>query len=135
MKAPRYYIRDSGITHRLLDISNYDNLLSNPVLGKSWEDFVIENIHSVMSKRAETYFYRTMAGGEIDLVIKLPSGDIWCVEIKYGIAPKISKYFARICEDINAKKQYIIYGGDDEFPIRDDICVISLAKFMLRVII
>ena len=135
VKAPRYYIRDSGITHRLLGISNYDSLLSNPVLGKSWEGFVVENINSVLSKRAETYFYRTMAGGEIDLVIKLPSGDIWCVEIKHGIAPKISKHFARICEDVNAKRKYIIYGGEEEFLIRDDICVISLAKFMQRVIV
>lgn len=135
VKAPRYYIRDSGITHRLLGISNYDSLLSNPVLGKSWEGFVVENIHSILPKRAETYFYRTMAGGEVDLVIKLPSGDIWCVEIKHGIAPKISKHFARICEDVNAKRKYIIYGGEEEFLIRDDICVISLAKFMQRVLI
>ena len=56
IKAPRYYIRDSGILHRLLGIDHYDALLSNPVLGKSWEGFVVENIHSVLPRRAETYF-------------------------------------------------------------------------------
>ncbi len=44
VKSPRFYIRDSGILHRLLDIESYDALLSNPVIGKSWEGFVIENI-------------------------------------------------------------------------------------------
>lgn len=49
VKSPRYYIRDSGILHRLLGIGSHDRLLSNPVLGKSWEGFVIENIHSVLN--------------------------------------------------------------------------------------
>ena len=48
VKSPRYYIRDSGIQHRLLGIDSYDDLLSSPVLGKSWEGFVVENIHSVL---------------------------------------------------------------------------------------
>ncbi|MBL0011328.1 MAG: DUF4143 domain-containing protein [Nitrosomonas sp.] len=67
IKSPHFYIRDSGILHRLLGISNYDSLLSNPVLGKSWEGFVIENIFSVLPNQAEAYFYRTAAGAEIDL--------------------------------------------------------------------
>ncbi|MCY4099466.1 MAG: ATP-binding protein, partial [Rhodobacteraceae bacterium] len=68
VKSPRYYIRDSGILHRLLSIGDHRMLLSNPILGKSWEGFVVENIHSVLPRLAETYFYRTAAGAEIDLV-------------------------------------------------------------------
>lgn len=55
VKSPRYYVRDSGILHRLLGINSYDELLSNPVLGKSWEGFAVENILSVLPSRAETY--------------------------------------------------------------------------------
>ena len=68
VKSPRYYVRDSGILHRLLGINSYDELLSNPVLGKSWEGFAVENILSILPGRAETYFYRTAAGAEVDLL-------------------------------------------------------------------
>ncbi len=132
VKSPRYYIRDSGIQHRLLGIDTYDALLSYPALGKSWEGFVIENIHSVLPSRAETYFYHTAAGAEIDLVIKLSFSEIWAVEIKYGVAPKPSKHYSRTCEDVGATKKYIVYGGGDEFSIGDDVVVISLSKLMQK---
>ena len=130
VKSCRYYIRDSGIAHRLLGIETYDALLSNPVLGKSWEGFVIENIHSVLPRRADTYFYRTAAGAEIDLVIKMPSSEIWAVEIKHGTAPKLSKHYSKTCNDIKATKKYIVYGGDDEFCVGDDVTIISLRGIM-----
>ncbi len=130
IKSPRYYIRDSGIQHRLLGINTYDALLSNPILGKSWEGFVVENIHSILPRRAETYFYRTAAGAEIDLAIKMPSSEVWAVEIKYGSAPKLDKHYSQTCEDIGATKKFIVYGGDDEFPVKDDVTVISMSKFM-----
>lgn len=130
VKTPRYYIRDSGILHRLLGINQYDGLLSNPVLGKSWEGFVMENIHSVLPLRAETYFYRTAAGAEIDLVIRMPSSEIWAVEIKYGTAPRLGRHYSAICDDVGATHKYVIYGGDDEFPVSSDVMVISLPRFI-----
>lgn len=130
VKSPRYYIRDSGIQHRLLSIDSYDALLSNPVLGKSWEGFVIENIHSVLPRRAATYFYRTSAGAEIDLVIKMPSSEVWAVEIKYGVAPKLNEHFSQTCNDVGATRKYVVYGGDDEFPVGDNVTMISLPKIM-----
>lgn len=132
VKSPRYYIRDSGIQHRLLGIDNYNALLSNPVLGKSWEGFVIENIHSILPRRAETYFYRTAAGAEIDLVIKTPSSEVWAVEIKHGVSPKLNKHYSQTCDDIGATQKYVIYGGDDEFSVGRDVTVISLLKFMKK---
>lgn len=130
VKSPRFYIRDSGIQHLLLGINHYEALLSNPILGKSWEGFVIENIQSVLPRRAETYYYRTAAGAEIDLVIKMPSSEIWAIEIKHGTAPKLGKYFHHSCTDLGANKKFIIYGGKDEFPVGEGITVISLIKFM-----
>ena len=133
VKSPRYYIRDSGIQHCLLGIGGYDNLLSNPAMGKSWEGFVIENIHSVLPRRAETWFYRTAAGAEIDLVIKMPSSEVWAVEIKYGLSPKLSKHYSRICDDVGATRKYVVYGGDDEFTAGDGVTVISLPGLMEKV--
>ncbi len=132
VKSPRYYVRDSGILHRLLGINSYDDLLSNPVLGKSWEGFAVENILSVLPSRAETYFYRTAAGAEVDLVIKMPSSEIWAVEIKYGIAPKLGKHYSQTCDDVGATHKFILYGGDDEFPVGNDVKIISLSGLMER---
>lgn len=130
VKSPRYYVRDSGILHRLLGIGGGDALLSNPILGKSWEGFVIENIHSVMPRLAETYFYRTAAEAEIDLVIKMSNGEIWAIEIKHGVAPKIGKHYSKTCDDVGATHKFVVYGGDDEFPIGDNVHMISLPKIM-----
>ena len=132
VKSPRYYVRDSGVLHRLLGIGDYDTLLSNPILGKSWEGFVVENIHSVLPRLAETHFYRTAAGAEIDLVIKMPNSEIWAVEIKYGAAPKIGKHYNQTCNDVGATHKFIVYGGEDEFPIGDDVWMISLPKIMQK---
>ena len=133
VKAPRYYIRDSGIVHRLLGINSFDALLGHPVLGKSWEGFVIENIHAVLPNLAQSYFYRTADGAEVDLVIKMPTSGIWAIEIKFGSAPKLSKHFDAICNDIGADKKYVVYGGDDEFPIGDGVSMISLHRLMARI--
>jgi len=132
VKSPRYYVRDSGILHRLLGINSYDELLSNPVLGKSWEGFVVENIHSILPSRAETCFYRTAAGAEVDLVIKMPSSEIWAIEIKHGVAPKLGKHYSQTCDDVGATHKYIFYGGDDEFPVGNDVKIISLLGLMER---
>jgi uncharacterized protein len=130
VKSPRYYVRDSGILHRLLGISNHESLLSNPVLGKSWEGFVIENIHAILPPLAETFYYRTAAGAEIDLVIKLPNAQVYAIEIKHGIAPKLGKHFHHTCEDVGATHKYIVYGGEETFSIGHNITMISLADMM-----
>jgi len=134
VKSPRYYVRDSGILHRLLGINSKNALLSNPVLGKSWEGFVVENIHSILPGRAETYFYRTAAGAEIDLIIRMPSSEIWAIEIKHGVAPKIGKHFSQTCADVDATHKYIVYGGEDEFPVAHGVNVISLNRLLEKLL-
>ena len=132
VKSPRFYIRDSGMLHRLLGIADYDALLSNPVLGKSWEGFVIDNILSILPSYIESYYYRTSSGAEIDLVLKLSSRELWAIEIKHGLVPQIKSGFHQAAEDINATRKFVVYGGDDEFPMKKDTTVTSLAKLMTR---
>ena len=132
VKSPRYYVRDSGILHRLLGINSHDELLSNPVLGKSWEGFVVENVLAALPTRAEARFYRTAAGAEIDLVVKLPSSEVWAIEIKHGRAPKLGRHFSQTCDDVGATSKYVVYGGDDEFSVRDGVRVVSLSRLMDR---
>lgn len=132
VKSPRFYVRDTGLLHRLLSIPDFDSLLSNPIIGKSWEGFVIENIMSILPAGVGAYFYRTAAGAEIDLVLNISSRETWAVEIKTGLAPKIKSGFYKACDDIGATQRYVIYGGDDEFPIKHKTTMISLKNFLER---
>lgn len=134
VKSPRFYIRDNGILHRLLGIADYDALLSNPVLGKSWEGFVIENIISILPSSVESYFYRTSGGAEIDLILRISSKELWAIEIKYGVVPKIKPGLHQASEDIKATQKFVVYGGNDEFPIEKDTTVISLPKLMEKLL-
>lgn len=70
VRAPKIMVRDSGITHALLNISRYNDLLGHPVVGASWEAFIVENLLSVAPSNAQPYYYRTSAGAEIDLVLE-----------------------------------------------------------------
>ncbi len=129
IKAPRVYIRDSGLVHNLLGIHDGHQLLSHPVVGASWEAFVIENIISVLPRGAELFFYRTLAGAEIDLIIAF-GRHIWAVEIKKGLAPKIPRGFYQAVEDIQATEAYIVYSGEEEFYSRQGAKILSLSKLM-----
>jgi len=132
VKSPRYYIRDSGILHRLLSINDHDALLSNPVLGKSWEGFVIESIQALLPHGSQAFFYRTAAGAEIDLVIQMPNADVWAIEVKHGVAPKWAKHFTETCQDVGATHKFVVYSGDDEFCVGDGVTVIALRRLLDR---
>lgn len=132
VKSPRFYIRDSGILHRLLGIGDYDSLLSNPVLGKSWEGFVIENLLSVATPRGEAYFYRTAAGAEIDLLLKFSARETWAIEIKNSTAPRIKPGFHIASNDLRTSRKYVVYGGADEYPIDQNTTVISASRLMMK---
>jgi len=130
IKSPKIYVRDSGITHALLNIPNYNNLLGHPVVGGSWEGFVIENIMAVAPSRVQPYYYGTQRDAEIDLVLEFPGGMKWAIEIKRNSAPSISKGFYTGCEDIKPDKRFVVYSGSDSFPMGEDITAISLPNLM-----
>lgn len=130
VKSPRTYVRDSGIVHALLQIPNYESLLGNPILGKSWEGFVIENIISALPSGVQPYFYRTSAGAEIDLVLEFGLDDYWAVEIKASRMPILKKGFHMACEDLNVKEKFVIYTGEDKFPTSNNTTILSLSHFI-----
>jgi uncharacterized protein len=130
VKSPKIYVRDSGITHALLNIPDYNSLLGHPVVGGSWEGFVIENIMSVAPSRVQPYYYSTPGGAEIDLVLEFPGGAKWAIEIKRNSAPSVSKGFYSGCEDIKPDRRFVVYSGLDTFPMREGITAISLPNLM-----
>lgn len=126
VKSPKIYIRDSGLLHELLGIGNLEALAGHPVVGASWEGFVIENLLSCVPPRTEAYFYRTNAGAEIDLILKFRTGEIWAVEIKRGLSPSLTKGFHSALADVNPGKSFVVYGGEDRFKLKPGIEAIGL---------
>jgi uncharacterized protein len=132
VKAPRVYVRDSGITHALLGIADYNQLSGHPVFGTSWEGFVIENLLSVAPARTAASFYRTSAGAEIDLVLDLPGGKKWAIEIKSGLAPKLGKGFYNALEDVIPDRSFVVYAGSDRYPVSKETDAISLTELVQK---
>ena len=131
VKSPKVYVRDSGIAHALLGIRDKEALLGHPVVGQTWESFIIESLVAAAPDGAEAHFYRTSNGTGIDLVLTLPSGKLWAVEIKRSSAPKIARGFHLACADLDPERRFIVYPGTERFPlddITDAIGVVELAK-------
>lgn len=126
VRSPKIYIRDSGLCHTLLRIDSYENLLAHPVVGSSWESFVIEQISTSLPRSVPVMFYRTQAGAEIDLVIEIAYDKLIAIEVKRSVAPKLSKGLVDTLSSLKPVKTYIVNAGDDHYPLREDVNVISL---------
>jgi len=121
VKSSRIYVRDSGLTHSLLDIESEEALLGHPVAGASWEGFVIECLLAAAPEGTLANFYRTAAGAEIDLLLTLPDGEIWAIEIKRSLTPKVEKGFHQACLDIHPHRKIIVFPGLETYPLRENI--------------
>ena len=126
VKSPRLYIRDSGLVHELLGIGSAEALAGHPVVGVSWEGFVIENLLACAPPRTEASFYRTASGAEVDLVLTFRDGKSWAVEIKRGLSPVLSAGFFMALDDLKPDKTFVVYGGEDRYRLKPDVEAISL---------
>lgn len=129
VKSPKVYVRDSGLVHALLGIGDYNTLAGHPVVGPSWEGFVIENLLAAAPDRTTASFYRTAAGAEIDLVLDLPGAHgLWAIEIKRSLTASPGKGFHNAREDLKPKHSFIVYAGDDRYPVTKDITAIGIKE-------
>lgn len=130
VKSPKIYIRDTGILHSLLNISNEEMLMNHPNMGASWEGLVTESILSVLDNRWSFSYYRTATQQEIDLVLESPEGEVWAIEIKRATAPKLGRGFYEACKDIGATHKWIVNATNDQYPLKDGVEVIGLIQFL-----
>ena len=128
VKSPKIYVRDSGLVHALLGISSFTQLCGHPVVGRSWEGWVIETLLSVLPWRASAFYYRTRAGAEIDLLIEHGDGAVWAVEIKRSSSARVKRGFHVACEDIKPVRRLIIHAGDDTYPMSKNIEATSVRR-------
>ena len=134
IKAPRLFVRDSGVAHALLNLRSLHDLLGHPVAGASWEGFVVENLMGVAPQGTDAFFYRTRAGAEIDLLLLLPGQELWAVEVKRSATPRIPRGFRIATGDVDASRRFIVHSGDDTYPLGEGILATSLPALMERLI-
>jgi uncharacterized protein len=128
VRSPKIYIRDSGLTHALLEIGTLDQLLGHPVAGPSWEGFVIETLVHAAGPSAIPLFYRTADGTEADLVLERGGKPIVAIEIKRNSAPKIGHGFTIACDDLGVTHRFVVSSGDETYPTKGNITVHSLTS-------
>lgn len=128
VKSPKVYIRDTGLLHALLNLDDRNALLGHPVVGASWEGFVIENLINAAPAFTVAGFYRTSGGAEIDLLLELPGGERWAIEIKRSRAAKPARGFYEACEDIKPAKRFVVHAGLARYPISEDVQAIGVRE-------
>lgn len=133
VKSPKVYVRDSGLVHALLGIADKEALLAHPVVGQSWECFVIENLLACAPDGVQGHFYRSSSGAEVDLLLAWPNGELWAIEIKRSLAPKLERGFHSACADLKPARKLVIYPGTETYRLAEDIEAMNPASAALLV--
>jgi len=126
VKAPKIYIRDTGLLHQLLGISGEKDLLTHPKIGASWEGFAIEQV-LLAEPHDEAFFWATHQGAEIDLVLKR-EGALYGIECKFADAPRITPSIRNGLADLGLEKVAILYPGNRRFPLSDQVEAVPVSS-------
>ena len=126
VKAPKVFVRDSGILHFLLGLEEEPELPAHPGYGASWEGFAQEQTLRAHGER-DAYFYATQRGAELDLLL-LRRGRRWGFEFKCTDAPRTTKSMHTVVADLGLAHLWVVYPGDREYPLTDTITALPLQK-------
>jgi predicted AAA+ superfamily ATPase len=122
VRAPKLYVRDSGLFHTLQTIEDASQLEA----GASWEGFALEQVIRLLGIR-DPYFWRTHTGAELDL-LWLAGGKTWGMELKYADAPSLSRSLHSVLEDLSPEHLWVLYPGKEEYRLHERITVLPLAS-------
>jgi predicted AAA+ superfamily ATPase len=125
VKAPKVYVRDTGILHQLLGVRSQRELLSHPRCGASWEGYAIEEVLKARQP-AEAYFWATHQGAELDLLL-IEGGHRLGVEVKRADAPRVTSSMRIALEDLGLDHLTVLYPGDTSYDLDDRISVVPLS--------
>ncbi|MBU1172935.1 MAG: ATP-binding protein [Proteobacteria bacterium] len=133
VKAPKIYIRDSGLFHSLLTTETMESLMVNPRLGASWEGFALEQVIHILGL-TDIYFWSTYSGAELDLLF-FKNGKRYGIEFKYNESPKLTKSMRVAFGDLRLSHLWIIYPGRHVIPVEENMSMLPLSKIgMLSVL-
>jgi len=124
VKAPKIFVRDSGILHALLQLTTLSDVQSHPKLGASWEGFALEQVVGALKTR-DAYFWATHGGAELDLFVPV-AGKHYGFEFKYADAPGANRSMHVAIQDLSLEHLWVVYPGNQEYALDDKISVIPL---------
>ncbi|WP_244652037.1 MULTISPECIES: ATP-binding protein [unclassified Lentimonas] len=130
VKAPKLYLRDTGLLHSLAGLSDLESLLGHPLCGHSWEGYCIEQILQKLPKGTGASHYRTQAGAEIDLMLEARDGSRTAIEIKRTLSPKLTRAFRESIETVKADRGFYIIPEGERYPMADNVEAISLSDYL-----
>ena len=119
VKAPKIYLRDSGLLHALLNLPDSRTLHSYPRVGASWEGFALEQILGLINP-SQAFFWATHSGAEIDLFF-IHRGRRYGIECKFSETPKITKSMNQALESLNLTRLWVVYPGENSYPLSKQI--------------
>ena len=124
VRAPRIYVRDSGILHSLLEVTTARTLAGHTKVGASFEGFAIEQALSCLDTRS-AFFWRSHSGAELDLMVTR-SGRRYGFEFKYSDAPRSTKSMRVALEDLRLEHLWVVYPGDLPYPLDERLSVVPV---------
>ncbi|WP_309670859.1 ATP-binding protein [Gemmatimonas sp.] len=130
VRTPKTYLRDSGLLHALLNLTNVDEVLSHPIAGASWEGFVVEQLVTAAGTQWQPMYFRTATGVEVDLVFEQGGTVDTIVEIKRTTAPAASAGLHSAIATLKPKAAYVVHGGDETWPMPGGITATSVTSMM-----
>ena len=123
VKSPKIYLRDSGLLHALLGLRSLEDLAGHPVVGASWEGWVLEQIAQLLPSPWKLSFYRTAAGAEVDIVAERGNKKVG-FEIKFSSAPTLTKGFWSAVDDLALERVYVIAPVETGYPLSQNVEVV-----------
>ena len=134
VKSPKVYVRDSGVLHALLGVTDRDRLFGHPSAGASFEGFVVEQAVSRLGRLADATYYRTQTGVEMDLILSVPGRCRIGIEVKLSTAPKIGRGTREAVKDTGCDAVYCVFPSGDPFPMGGGVEALPLDRFLRDVI-
>jgi len=130
VRSPKVYVADSGLLHALLDLEDQTAVERHPVLGPSWEGFIINQIIALTGARDDQiYFWATHGGAELDLLIVRGNERVG-FEIKRTTSPRITRSIRSAIETLHLDATYVVHAGHESFPLADGIEAISAHRLI-----
>jgi predicted AAA+ superfamily ATPase len=128
VKAPKVYVRDTGLLHALLGITNRQDLESHPKVGASWEGYAVEEVLKAF-RPDDAYFWATHNGAELDLLL-FRNGRRIGIECKRTDAPRLTPSMRIALSDLKLDRLYVLYPGDKAYSLAKNVEVVPLGEFV-----
>ena len=129
VKAPKIYIRDTGILHTLLQLPTLPDVQGHPKLGTSWEGFALEQVLALLETR-DAYFWATHSGAELDLLVMI-GGKRHGFEFKYSDAPGRTRSMSAAIQDLNLEHLWVLYPGNQDYSLEEKISVTPVSSLSI----